>query len=153
MFGCVQALAAHRGLSDSTIEVVRLVSRTRPNFFRTTGCFLIRPSVFGVTSAKRFHNKPRFRFLASMLLGRVRLENVLFQTKKFHWHEMALSEHEFYEPKRFTISPGLTNTKVRILGPDPSESVEKSKKCFLITLPRFWTVFGSTGGSDDKKIA
>ena len=31
-------------------------------------------------------------------------------------HDMALSEHGLYAPKRFTIGSGLTNTKVRICG-------------------------------------
>ena len=34
-----------------------------------TGCFLIRPHVFGVTSAKRFHNWPRFRFWRQCFSG------------------------------------------------------------------------------------
>ena len=40
------------------------------------------------------------------------VENML---RKWLGYDMALSEHAVYAPKRFTISPGLTNTEVRIL--------------------------------------
>ena len=66
--------------------------------------------------------------------------------------DMALSEHEFYAPKRFTISPYLTITKVRFWGPNAVQNVENSKIVSQISL-FFLMVFGSVGGSDDMKIA
>ena len=56
-----------------------------------------------------------------------------FSAKKWHWRTMALSERGFYEPKRFTMSPGLTITKVRIWGPKPSK-MSKNQHRFLISL-------------------
>ena len=45
-------------------------------------------------------------------------------------YDVAMSEHAFDAPKRFTISPGLTNTKVRFGGPKPS-NMSKIRKSFL----------------------
>ena len=54
--------------------------------------------------------------------------------KKCFWHDMALSVHEFYAPKRFTVSPGLTITKVRIWGLNPSKMSKNPIKRFIISL-------------------
>ena len=55
---------------------------------------------------------------------------------------------DFEAPKRLTISPGLTITKVRIWRPKPSEHVENSK--ILSQLAFFSHVFfGSVGGQID----
>ena len=83
-------------------------------------------------SAKRFHNQPRFPFWRQCFSGGVQLKNVLvFSRQKWHWHDMEMSEHGVYTPKRFTICPGLTTTKVRIWGPKPSRNVEKIKQPLL----------------------
>ena len=63
---------------------------------------------------------------------------------------MALSELGFYGPKRFTISPGLTNTKVGILGTKNVQKMSKNQKSFL-NLPHRFGSF--SGGSDDMNIA
>ena len=42
-------------------------------------------------------------------------------------YDVAKSQHAFYAPKRFTISPGLTITKVRFWGPKTFQNVQKSK--------------------------
>ena len=54
-----------------------------------------------------------------------------FRRKSVIGMDMALSEHGFYAPKRFTLSPCLTNTKVRIGGQKPS-NMSKNQKSFLI---------------------
>ena len=59
------------------------------------------------------------------------MENMcIFQPKNGMRYDMAMSEHGFYAPIRFTISPGLTNTKVRFGGPIPSK-MSKNRKSFL----------------------
>ena len=45
------------------------------------------------------------------------IEQIAQFSRKYQWHDMALSERGFYAPKRFTSSPSLTNTQVRIWGP------------------------------------
>ena len=54
----------------------------------------------------------------------------LFQQENGMRYDVAKSQHAFYAPKRFTISPGLTITKVRIWGPEPSK-MSKNLKSFL----------------------
>ena len=49
------------------------------------------------------------------------------------------------------LAPSLTNTKVKIWGPKPSEMSE-NQKSFLNQHRRFGIVFGSIGGSDDVKM-
>ena len=113
------------------------------------GCSLIGPCVLGLTSAKRFHNEPDFD------LGVNASREGLIEIKlaeKWHWHDMALSEHGFYAPKRFTIRTGLTNTKVKFCRRTPSK-MSKHLKSFLNWSRRFPIVFGSTEGSDDMNIA
>ena len=78
------------------------------------------------------------------------IEKMRSLTEKWHWHDMALSEHGFHAPKLFTISSCLTNTKVGIWGPTPSNRSKNQKS--LLDYPRwFWIGFGSTGGSEDEK--
>ena len=67
--------------------------------------------------------------------------------------DMALSEHEFYTPKRFTISPFLAITKVRFLGPKPSNMSKKKQKSFLDKPLLILMVLGSVGGQIDYTIA
>ena len=54
----------------------------------------------------------------------------LLQPENFIGLDMALSEHEFFTPKRFTVSPCLTITKVRFWGPKPS-NLSKIQESFL----------------------
>ena len=54
------------------------------------------------------------------------MEKLLSLAEKWHWHDIGLSEHGFYAPKR----SGLTNTKVRFWGPKPSQ-MSKNQKSFL----------------------
>ena len=59
------------------------------------------------------------------------MENVPLPHRiEWHWHDMEMSEHGFYAPKRFKTSPGLTNTKVRSWGPKPS-NMSKNLNSFL----------------------
>ena len=44
---------------------------------------------------------------------------------------------DFDAPKRFTIGPGLTITKVRIWRPKPSKMPKNQKSFFLIRLSDF----------------
>ena len=57
----------------------------------------------------------------------------LFQQENGMRYDVAKSQHAFYAPKRFTISPGLTITKVRIWGPEPSK-MSKNLNRFLTSL-------------------
>ena len=63
-----------------------------------------------------------------------------------------MSEHAIQTPKRFTISPSLTDTTVRIWGPKTS-NMSKNPKSFLNYTRRYRAVLGSHGGPDDMKTA
>ena len=70
------SILLQRVLHRQTSAALQLFSPTfAETFFKfscpslTTGCFLIRPCVFGVTDAKRFHNEPRFRFWRQFFSG------------------------------------------------------------------------------------
>ena len=66
---------------------------------------------------------------------------------------MALSEHGFISPKRFTNSPSLTIIKVIIWVPKLFKMLKNQNKRFSISLADFGPFFLSTGGSDDMEIA
>ena len=85
-----------------------------------------------VTNHQKVSKLAPISILASMLLGRVQMKKkCLFQTKNGIGMDMALSEYEFYTPKRFTVSSCLTITKVRFLGRKPSKIINPFFSSFL----------------------
>ena len=96
--------ARHVSLAATAPEVEDaefMLSKRKHILKGTTGRILLGPCVFWADRRQKVSQLAPISILASMLLGKV------FQQKKWHWYDMALSEHGFYAPKRFTISFGL----------------------------------------------
>ena len=80
-----------------------------------------------------------------MLFGRVYLKSVIISAGKRHWHGVAMSEHGFYAPKRFTISPGL-------FGDEKRPKCRKFKNRFFISSIFFEVFWGPMEGKSTNNL-
>ena len=100
------------------------------------------------------HMDPLVRVTTTVQLSKLLQTGVT--RNKLNADSMSFEVQEFrleiYSPKRFTIIPGLTITNATIWEQKPSQ-MSKNQKSFLNYSRKFGIVSGSTGGSDDMKIA